>query len=270
MPADKIDPPVAGTVETVKPEQAKVETKGVVPAATPVRAPAEAKAAPKSAAVKHDLPLVKRGRGRPRKTEAEKAATVALRKKAAALKKTAKRGPVVKPVAAKPAPIRSVVTKFERKPVMTDTNLFAGLGVLPGADQFQAAFAEANSKSREALTKSAKVAEELVDLTKANVEALVSSSKIATAGAQALSQDAIAFGKEGVEKASAAVKSFSEAKSPTELVQLQSDYARASLDRLISNSSKLSESFVKLFGEAFEPISTRASVNAERVNSLIA
>jgi len=45
---------------------------------------------------------------------------------------------------------------------------------------------------------------------------------------------------------------------------------RSQFDRFVSESSKLTEQVVKLAGEAIQPISNRASVNAERVNELMA
>ena len=48
------------------------------------------------------------------------------------------------------------------------------------------------------------------------------------------------------------------------------DFARASFDRAVAESSKLTESLVKLAGEAFQPLSNRASANAERFNTLVA
>jgi phasin family protein len=73
-----------------------------------------------------------------------------------------------------------------------------------------------------------------------------------------------------VEPAADAIRSLAEAKSPTEYLQLQGDFARASFDRLVAESSKLTESFVKLAGEAFQPLSNRASANAERFNTFVA
>ena len=45
---------------------------------------------------------------------------------------------------------------------------------------------------------------------------------------------------------------------------------RASFDRFVSESSKLTEQVVKLAGETIQPISNRASVNAERAKELMA
>ena len=69
---------------------------------------------------------------------------------------------------------------------------------------------------------------------------------------------------------STAARSLAEAKSPTEYLQLQSEIARASFDRAVAETSKLTESLVKLAGETIQPISNRATANAERFNTLVA
>ena len=76
--------------------------------------------------------------------------------------------------------------------------------------------------------------------------------------------------RDGFEQAADAIRSLAEAKSPTEYLQLQSEFARASFDRAVAESSKLTESLVKLAGEAFQPLSNRATANAERFNTLVA
>jgi phasin family protein len=97
-----------------------------------------------------------------------------------------------------------------------------------------------------------------------------SASRVAAEGAKAIGQDVVAKQRDGVEQAADAIRSLAEAKSPTEYLQLQSEFARASFDRAIAESSKLTESLVKLAGEAFQPISNRAAANAERFNTLVA
>ena len=165
----------------------------------------------------------------------------------------------------------AVASKIERTPTMTyDFNqLFAGFQI-PGADKYQQFVAEAGERSQQIAAKSQKAAEELSDLAKANVEAFVEAGKIAVGGAKAIGQDVIASGREGIEQASDAVKTLAEAKSPAEFFQIQSELARASFDRFVAETSKLTERVVKLAGEAAEPLQTRASLNAERINTLVA
>jgi phasin family protein len=148
-------------------------------------------------------------------------------------------------------------------------NLFAGFQ-LPGTDKFQDLFSGAGERSQELVAKSQKAAENLTDLAKANVEALVEAGRIATTGVKSLGQDVLASGRDGIEQASDAVKTLAEAKSPTEFFQIQSELARASFDRFVAESSKLTERVVKLAGEAAQPLQNRASVNAERINDLVA
>ena len=141
-------------------------------------------------------------------------------------------------------------------------------GAAIAADRIQAAFGDASERAKTAVEKSTKIVEELTDLTKGNVEALVASSKVAAKGVESLGQEAADYGRRSFEEASAALKSFAEVKSPTELFRLQSDYVRSAFDSWIAESSKASEAVIKLAGEVAEPITSRYSVAAERVKTL--
>jgi phasin family protein len=149
-------------------------------------------------------------------------------------------------------------------------NFFNGFEAVPAFAPFQSLFADANERSQGLAKKSQKVAEELADLARANVEAVVEASRVAAEGARTIGQDAVSSSREGFEQAADAIRSLAEAKSPTEYLQLQGDFARASFDRAVAESSRLAESLVKLAGEAFQPISNRATANAERFNTLVA
>jgi phasin family protein len=147
--------------------------------------------------------------------------------------------------------------------------LFAGFQI-PGTDRAQQLFAEAGERSQQIAAKSQKAAEQLNELAKANVEAFVEAGRIAVGGAKSIGQDVVASSRDGIEQASEAVKTLAEAKSPAEFFQIQSELARASFDRFVAETSKLTERVVKLAGEAAEPLQTRASLNAERINTLVA
>ncbi|HJS40430.1 MAG TPA: phasin family protein [Sphingomicrobium sp.] len=234
------------------------ETKIEAPAAAAAEAPAkvvEAVAETAGKAVEAASKAVKAPRAKAPKVAASP-------KKAKARRTTARRAKRT----AKPA-----APKIERTKTMNfdATKMFA-FDALPGTDKFQALFADAGERSQEIVKKSQKAAEELAEIAKANVEALAEAGRIAAAGARTIGQDALASGRESLEQASAAVKTLVDAKSPTEFFQLQSELARASFDRAVAESSKLTEQLVKLAGEAVQPLSTRASLNAERINDLAA
>ena len=211
-----------------------------------------------------------------------KANTTAVTKAVKAAKpapRRAKRKPAAAPKAAKrraqaPRKIKiarktTAATK-ERTIKMKTTNLFNGFDAVPAFAPFQSMFAQFGERSQDATKKSQKVAEELADLTRANVEAIVEAGRVAAEGARTLGQNLVATGRGEVEQASDAIRSLAEAKSPTEYMQLQGEFARASFDRMVAEGSKLTESMVKLAGEAFQPLQNRASANAERFNTLVA
>ena len=139
-----------------------------------------------------------------------------------------------------------------------------------GADRFQAAFGEINERAKAASEKGAKIAEELTDLTRGNVEALVASSKVAQKGFETLSQGAADFGRKSFEEASATLKSLTEVKSATDLFKLQGDYARSAFDAAVAESARLSEAMLKIASDVAEPINSRYTVAAERVKTLAA
>lgn len=188
--------------------------------------------------------------------------------------------PAAKASAPKPAKAAKRARKAKTKPrvraqkrteAMTkDTNIFASFGAFPGAAAFEKLFADATQRSEDAVKRSRKAAEELADLYRGNVEAFVEASKIAATGAQSIGQELVAKSRDGLEKSANSVRSFAEAKNPTELLQLQSDFARTAFDRFVEESSALTESVVKLAGEAFQPLSNRASANVEKLNQIAA
>ena len=165
----------------------------------------------------------------------------------------------------------ATATAFERTTDMTNdfTSLFAGFQI-PGADRFQSLFGDAGTRGTEFATKGQQAIAQLSDLAKSNVEAMVEAGRIAATGARSIGEDAIASSRQNLELASTNAKSLAAATSPTEFFQLQTELARASFDRMVAQSSKMTEQVVKLAGEAIQPISTRASVSAERINELMA
>ena len=54
-------------------------------------------------------------------------------------------------------------------------------------------------------------------------------------------------------------------KSPTELFQLQGEYARKNFDVMVEQSSKNTEKMVKLWGDMFQPISSRMAEAGEKM-----
>jgi phasin family protein len=243
-------------------DETKVEDKveaAVKAVEAPVKAVAEKVEAVAAKPVEKAKAPVRARRVRKAPAKVVKAVKQASKRTVKSAKRTAKVA-----TAARVKPIEGIKT------MTYDFNkLFAGFQ-LPGADKYQDIFADAGERSQEFVAKSQKTAEQFTDLAKANVEALVEAGRIAAAGTKSIGQDVLASGRQGIEQASDAVKTLAEAKSPTEFFQIQSELARASFDRFVAESSKLTERVVKLAGEAAQPLQNRASINAERINDLVA
>ena len=235
-----------------------------VQAEAAAEAPAKVAEAIAETVVKESAKVAKRTRA----SAARRVKREAAAEKAAVRRSTRRTTRKTRTAARKTAP-KTFRAAQERIDTVTN-NFFNGFESVPAFAPFQSFFADANERGQEFVQRGQKVAEELADLARANVEAIVEAGRVASEGARSIGQDVVASSRDGVEKTADAIRSLAEAKSPTEYLQLQGDFARASFDRAVAESSKLTESLVKLAGEAFQPLSNRASANAERFNTLVA
>jgi phasin family protein len=135
------------------------------------------------------------------------------------------------------------------------------------AEKVKLMIADFNDRTKAAFEKTAKAGEELTEFTKGNMEALATSAKTAAKGAEALGQEIAEYGKKSFETASATMKSLAAVKTPTEMFQIQSDFAKSSFDSAVAEASKLSEAWLKLAGDVFQPISSRYALAAEKIKS---
>jgi len=197
---------------------------------------------------------------------------------AARRKKRVTAKPAVR-VATKARAVRSAKAKIIRSARAGQQRLEQGVKTMTkqtnqagfiAADQIKTAFGDVNARAKTAMEKGAKIVEEMADLTRGNVEAIVASSKVAAKGVESLSQDAAEYSRKSFEEASIALKSFAEVKSATDFFRLQGDYARSAFDAAIAESARVSEAMLKIAGEVSEPITSRYAVAAERVKTLAA
>ena len=136
--------------------------------------------------------------------------------------------------------------------------------------KMETAYADLNEKAKAGVEKSTKAIEELSDIAKGNVEALVESGKIAAKGIETLGQEAVDYSKKNFEKATASFKSFSTVKTPTEFFQLQSQLLSSSFDEFTKEAAKNSEAMMKLAGEVAQPLTARVTLVTDKVKALAA
>jgi phasin family protein len=255
---------VLPVAEAPKPASAPAEEKKVAVAATAATPAPKPRPAPRAAA--------KADKKQPaRKAAAKKVTKKVTRAKPArkpvVARKTRAARPIQKPVRAAAKVARIAKTGVN---IMANTTRTTAETGQVAAEQFRAAFGDINERAKAATEKSAKIVEQLADLTRGNVEALVASSKIAAKGVETMSQGAAEYSRKSFEEASAVLKSFAEVKSATDFFKLQGDYARSAFDAAVAESARVSETVLKLAGEVVEPINSRYTVAAERVKTLAA
>ncbi|WP_261300288.1 phasin family protein [Sphingomonas alpina] len=261
------------TIKAPAPVVAPVSAPAVTAAAAPAPKADPAPAAAPTAKVEAAPAPKVEAKPAPVKTVAKAAAkpvTAAKRKPVAKKKVVAKAAVKSAPIKIKPAAKLAVPTAI--KPVVAKAKAVIQKEVTvmeatlkTAADKAKTLFADANDRAKAAVEKSTKAFEEINEFSKGNIEALVESGKIAAKGFETLGQDAAEYSRKQFEGATAALKSLSTVKSPTDFFKLHSDYVRSSFDAIVAQTSKNTEAVLKLAGEVAQPISNRVAVAVEKV-----
>jgi phasin family protein len=200
--------------------------------------------------------------------------TIAAPKKAATTKKVIAKKPAAKTVKKTAALKKPVLAKKAAKPAAAPTTnpviklkdtIMATAKNTDIAATAKEMLADVQTRAKTAAAKGTVLATEATEFAKANVEAVVESGKIFVTGAQELLKDNIETGKTVIETVTEDAKKVAAIKSPTELMQLQGEIARRNFDAMVSYGSKRTEAWVKLYNDAFAPISNRVSVAVEKV-----
>lgn len=105
---------------------------------------------------------------------------------------------------------------------------------------------------------------EAVDLSKVTVDALVQSSTAFARGMQDMGKEVMSAAQASLEDTVAASKAMFSARTIKELIDLQSSFARQSLDRLMADTGRISERGVKVAEETFAPINAGFSVAVDK------
>ncbi|OGN51579.1 MAG: phasin family protein [Caulobacterales bacterium RIFOXYB1_FULL_67_16] len=128
------------------------------------------------------------------------------------------------------------------------------------AETFQAAGVKA---MREGIEKSVASLSELNVHGKKNLDAMVESATVAQKGAEALSQQALGFAKTSWEDGVAASKELSTARSVQEFFELQTNWAKKSMERYMSELTRTNEILTSTVKDSLKPINDRVSESVE-------
>lgn len=141
--------------------------------------------------------------------------------------------------------------------------------IVEGAQLAQQNYEKIFGATRERVEKASQTAfkavEDIQKLSKENLEAYVQASTIFAKGFEQLGKAWMALSQEALEQSAAAAKALLGAKSVREAVDLQTEFAKSTFDKFVTESTKLSEQTVKTANEAFEPINARFTVAVEKL-----
>jgi phasin family protein len=133
-----------------------------------------------------------------------------------------------------------------------------------GMEKAAKGFESSQVKMKESVEKAMKTAEEMVSFSQGNMEAFLKASQIFTTGMQDISKHLAASSKHSMEESVAFTKSLMGVKSVKEAVDLQSGYAKASVEKAVAETSKITDASVKLAEQAIAPITARLTLAVEK------
>lgn len=134
-------------------------------------------------------------------------------------------------------------------------------------DQARTMFAQAGDQTRSTMEKGKKVAEDMAEFGKGNVEAIVESARIAAKGLESFGKDGATFARARYESTAETVRAMASVKSPTELMQLQADYFRSAFDAMVAEASRTTEASLKLVGEIAAPLQNRMALATDKIKA---
>lgn len=178
---------------------------------------------------------------------------------------TTSKSKIVEMTAAEPAPIEPApIQPAATEPAAGKTVEAAGSVVKDGIAKATAGFEATQAKIKEGVEKAMKTAEELVAFNHGNLEAMMKSSQIWATGVQDLSKHMAAAAQASLDEGMSAFKALSAAKSLKDAFELQSSFARAALEKSMTQSGKLTDASLKLTEQALAPITARVTAAVEK------
>jgi phasin family protein len=136
-------------------------------------------------------------------------------------------------------------------------------GMKETATAATAGLEHAQVQMKEGVTRAMKTAEQVAHFSQGNMEALMKSSQIWASGWQDISKAMAATAKANMDETMSALKALTGVKSLKEAIDLQTSFAKTSMEKAMAESGKLTENSLKLAEQAFAPISARVNAAVE-------
>lgn len=150
----------------------------------------------------------------------------------------------------------------------TDTATKQTKQAMETAEQNAEAFTQASQEAfREGFERTSASLSDATTYGKENLDAVIESFTVATKGVEGFNTSAASYAKDSVEGGVEAAKSIASAKSVQEVIEIQSEYAKTSMDRYMSEMTKTTDLLSGMFKNAWRPLNDRASKAVEQVQA---
>jgi phasin family protein len=136
-------------------------------------------------------------------------------------------------------------------------------GLKEGVAQATASLEQTQTVIRQQMEKAMKTASDMFSFAQGNVEAFTRCGQILTTGLQDMGQTITASTKASMEDTMHTMKAMGSVKSIKEAMDLHAALLRSTMEKAVSQTSKLTDSSMKLSEQAFAPITARMSLAAE-------
>jgi phasin family protein len=138
---------------------------------------------------------------------------------------------------------------------------------MTAAPQATAPMADVNDAFKSGFEKIKASSGVMAEHSKANLEAIMTASKINMKSLEEAGAIATAHARTVSEKTSTAIKTLASAKSLQEAVEVQVDFTRSALDNYIADFSKIADVFLGAMKDSAKPISERMSASYTALQS---
>ena len=173
-------------------------------------------------------------------------------------KKTVKQADVMKPVEDAVAAGKETVEQFVK------------VGTEAATKNYEQAIAMTKEQVEKASQSMFKSYDEMTEISKENVDAVVAFNTKIAKGYEDLSKEIVAFTQASFEAQVEATKAIFGAKSLREVIDLQSEMTRSQFDKVMAESAKITEMSVKVANEAYEPLQARVNMTVEKMMKPVA
>jgi phasin family protein len=112
--------------------------------------------------------------------------------------------------------------------------------------------------------------EELADLGRENMAAVMRANTALSSGLEAIGKEVILYARSSFEQAAETATALLGAKTFEDVFQLNSQFAKANIERMIEGSAKLSEMGIKLANEALAPLGGRVEATIHKLGRPLA